>query len=89
MIKAVDAASDVVRAEKEKEKLKNTNYKNGNGVFNTKLKKDEYLDYNKQVKKLKTLTTEQWRNWSLTDPPGENHHFWLLDARIILPALKH
>ena len=55
MIKYAEVGSKTLRKEKEnekaeKEKLKNTSYKNGNGIPNTKLRENEYLDYDKQVK---------------------------------------
>ena len=74
--------------EKEKRKWKENNYENGNGLQKQPLMLfNEYRKDDGTVATWETMSEKQWESWDLDNPPGENHKFWLLDAKIIINML--
>ena len=76
--------------EKEKVTRKENNYENGNGLPKQPiLQFGEYKKDDGTVATWESMTEKDWTNWDLDNPPGENHKFWLLDAKIIKHAIEH
>jgi hypothetical protein len=50
---------------------------------------NEYRKDDGTVATWETMSEKQWESWDLDNPPGENHKFWLLDAKIIKHAIQH